>query len=123
MLVRSACGRPDEHFATIDLADETFSTSGDYERFFIQDGVRYHHLLDPRTGQPARGCRSVTILARSALTADWLSTGVFILGPEPGLALVESIPDAEAVVVTSDNQLRVSSGLRGRLQVAHPPTP
>ncbi|MCC7242326.1 MAG: FAD:protein FMN transferase [Acidobacteria bacterium] len=116
-------GRPDEHFATIDLADETFSTSGDYERFFIQDGVRYHHLLDPRTGQPARGCRSVTILARSALTADWLSTGVFILGPEPGLALVESIPDAEAVVVTSDNQLRVSSGLRGRLQVAHPPTP
>ena len=52
-------------FASIDLADETFSTSGDYERFFVQDGVRYHHLLDPDTGQPARSCRSVTILARS----------------------------------------------------------
>ena len=68
-------GKDGETFATIDLADETFSTSGDYERFFIKDSVRYHHILDPQTGQPARLCRSVTILARDALTADWASTG------------------------------------------------
>ena len=110
-------------FASIDLADETFSTSGDYERFFVQDGVRYHHLLDPDTGQPARSCRSVTILARSPLTADWASTGVFILGPEAGLALVESLPDVEAVIVTADNDVRMSKGLQGRLRIDRPPTP
>jgi thiamine biosynthesis lipoprotein len=110
-------------FATVELRDETFSTSGDYERFFLKDGVRYHHLLDPDTGQPARLCRSVTILARSALTADWVSTGVFILGPEAGLALVESLPDVEAVIVTADNEVRVSRGLRDRLRIERPPTP
>ena len=110
-------------FASIELADETFSTSGDYERFFIQDGVRYHHLLDPDTGQPARMCRSVTILARNALTADWASTGVFILGPEAGMALVESLPEVEAVIVTADNEVRVSTGLMGRLRIERPPTP
>jgi thiamine biosynthesis lipoprotein len=110
-------------FARIDLADETFSTSGDYERFFIHDGVRYHHLLDPDTGQPARACRSVTILARNALTADWASTGVFILGPEAGMALVESLPDVEAVIVTADNEVRVSKGLEERLTIERPPTP
>jgi thiamine biosynthesis lipoprotein len=109
-------------FASIDLADETFSTSGDYERFFIQDGVRYHHLLDPDTGQPARSCRSVTILARSPLTADWASTGVFIMGPEAGMTLVESLPDVEAIIVTADNEVRMSKGLQGRLRIERPPT-
>jgi thiamine biosynthesis lipoprotein len=112
-----------ETFATIELADETFSTSGDYERFFVRDSVRFHHLLDPQTGQPARLCRSVTILARSALTADWASTGVFIMGPEAGMALVESLPDVEAVIVTADNEVKVSSGLQDRLNLQRQPTP
>jgi len=116
-------GTDGETFATIELHDETFSTSGDYERFFIKDGVRYHHLLDPATGEPARLCRSVTILAHSALTADWASTGVFIMGPEAGMALVESLPDVEAVIVTEDNDVRVSSGLKDRLRIDRPPTP
>jgi len=110
-------------FASIELRDETFSTSGDYERFFMKDGTRYHHLLDPDTGEPARLCRSVTILARSALTADWASTGVFIMGPEAGMALVESLPDLEAVIVSADNDVRVSSGLKERLRIERPPTP
>lgn len=116
-------GHDGETFATVELDDETFSTSGDYERFFIKDSVRFHHLLDPQTGQPARSCRSVTILARNALTADWASTGVFIMGPEAGMALVESLPDVEAVIVTADNEVRVSSGLEGRLKIQRPPTP
>jgi len=116
-------GAGGESFATIELRDETFSTSGDYERFFMQDGVRYHHLLDPHTGQPARLCRSVTIVARSALQADWLSTGVFILGPDEGMALVERLPGVEAVIVTAENEVRVSSGLRGRLRLQRQPTP
>ncbi len=112
-----------EPFASVELGDATFSTSGDYERFFVKDGVRYHHILDPDTGQPARGCRSVTIVARDAVVADALSTGVFILGPERGLALVEQLPGVEAVIVTADNQVRISSGLQGRVTIRHPPTP
>jgi len=116
-------GSNGDSFATIELADETFSTSGDYERYFVNDGVRYHHLLDPDTGQPARLCRSVTIVARSALQADWLSTGVFILGPDEGLALVERLPDVEAVIVTAANEVKVSSGLGARLRLDRQPTP
>jgi FAD:protein FMN transferase len=112
-----------ESFASVEVADATFSTSGDYERFFEQNGVRYHHILDPDTGQPARLCRSVTIVARDATMADGLSTGVFILGPERGMALVERLPDVEAVIVTADNQVRISSGLQGRVTIRHPPTP
>ena len=112
-----------EPFASVEVSDATFSTSGDYERFFEQDGVRYHHILDPATGQPARGCRSVTIVARDATMADGLSTGVFILGPERGMALVERLPEVEAVIVTAVNQVRISSGLVGRVTIHHPPTP
>jgi thiamine biosynthesis lipoprotein len=113
-------GRPDESFATIELRDRTLSTSGDYERFFIQDGERYHHLLDPTTGRPARGCRSVSIVAPTALQADALSTGVFILGPETGMALVERLADVEAVIVTADTRVLVSTGLQGRINLVRP---
>ncbi|MGD9905529.1 MAG: FAD:protein FMN transferase [Vicinamibacterales bacterium] len=116
-------GEADTVFATLDLTDATLSTSGDYERVFVRDGVRYHHLIDPRVGQPARGCRSVTIVSRTATEADGLSTGVFILGPERGLALVERLPDVEAVIVTADNRVLISSGLTGRVHVERPPTP
>jgi thiamine biosynthesis lipoprotein len=110
-------------FATLDVSDATFSTSGDYERFFEQDGVRYHHILDLTTGQPARGCRSVTVVARQATIADGLSTGIFVLGPEKGMALVERLPDVEAVIVSADNRVLVSSGLRQRLSIVRAPTP
>ena len=109
-------------FATIDLTDSTFSTSGDYARFFMQDGVRYHHILDPSTGQPARLCRSVTIAAASPVLADAVAKGVFILGPEKGMALVERIPNLEAVIVTAKNEVLVSSGLKDRFVLLHPPT-
>ena len=120
---RAGEGAPNDSFATIDLSDATLSTSGDYERFFIKDGQRYHHLLDPDTGLPARGCVSVTIVAKTATMADALSTGVFILGPDKGMALVERLPDVEAVIVTADNQVLISSGLQGRVQLRHAPTP
>ena len=109
-------------FAMLDLSDGTFSTSGDYARFFIKNGVRYHHLIDPATGHPARGCRSVTIVADSPLLADGLSTGVFILGPTDGMVLIERLPHVEGVIVTSTNEVLVSSGLKGRLVVNAQPT-
>lgn len=115
-------GKPGQPFATLDLSDGTFSTSGDYERFFMKDGRRYHHLIDPDTGEPARGCRSVTIVSNRATLSDVLSTGVFILGPEQGMALIEKLPDVEGVIVSSTNQVLISSGLKGRLTMLAPPT-
>jgi thiamine biosynthesis lipoprotein len=111
-----AQGRPaDRSFAALDVTDATVSTSGDYERFFIQDGRRYHHLLDPDRGEPARGCRSVTIVTDRATIADALSTGVFVLGPSAGMALIERLPNVEGVIVTDHNEMMVSTGLRDRL--------
>ena len=115
-------GAPNTLFAAIELTDAAFSTSGDYERFFMRDGRRYHHILDPDTGEPALRSRSVTIMATNSTVADGLSTGVFVLGAEQGMALIEKLPDVEGVIVTSNNQVQVSSGLKGRLVLLKPPT-
>ncbi len=109
-------------FASLDLSDATFSTSGDYERFFVKDGRRFHHIIDPDRGMPADGCRSVTIVSDRAIVADGLSTGVFVLGPAAGMALIERLPQVEGVIVTVDNQVLVSSGLKDRLEMIAPPT-
>ena len=109
-------------FAAMDLTDSAFTTSGDYERFFMKDGHRYHHIIDPDTGEPATGARSVTIVARTATLADALDTGIFILGPDKGMALIERLQGVEGVIVTSSNNLLVSSGLARRLVVRAPPT-
>jgi thiamine biosynthesis lipoprotein len=120
--IRDPRGAVDQVFARLELSDSTFSTSGDYERFFMHGGVRYHHLLDPDTGQPARGARSVTVVAASAAVADALSTGVFVSGPEAGMALIERLPDVEGVIVTAKNELLISSGLRSRARILAEPT-
>ena len=109
-------------FASVELSDATFSTSGDYERFFIKDGRRFHHIIDPDRGEPAAGCRSVTIVSDRAVVADGLSTGVFVLGPEKGMALIERLPHVEGVIVTAENQVLVSSGLKDRLKIISAPT-
>lgn len=109
-------------FAAMDLSDSAFSTSGDYERSFMKDGRRYHHIIDPDSGEPAQGSRSVTIVTARAVVADGLSTGVFILGPDKGMALIERLQGVEGVIVTTSNNLLVSSGLTRRLVVRAPPT-
>lgn len=76
-------------YGYVELQDEALSTSGNYERFFVRGGVRYHHILVPSTGQPARGLASVTVLARRSTEADGLSTAIFVLGKERGLALAQ----------------------------------
>jgi thiamine biosynthesis lipoprotein len=113
--VRDPRGPADRTIAALDLTDGTFSTSGDYERFFIKDGRRYHHILDPDSGEPARGCQSVTIVAESAAIADALSTGVFILGPAAGMQLIERLPHVEGIIVTDHGEMLVSTGLGSRV--------
>ncbi len=109
--------REDAVLAFIDLQDEAISTAGDYERYFERDGVRYHHILDPVTLQPARDCQSVTVVARDGLTADGLDTGIFVMGRERGLALVERLPGVGAVIVDRDGNVWVSSYLKGRVRM------
>ena len=106
-----------ELIAIVELKDEAISTAGDYERFFVRDGVRYHHILSPQTLQPARACQSVTIIAREGVVADGLDTGIFVLGPEEGMTLVESLPDVEAIIIDVEGTMTVSSGLRDRLRL------
>ena len=114
---------PSDFFAVCEVKDHAFSTAGDYERSFVRQGMRYHHILDPRTGQPARGARSVTVYAKDATTADGLDDAVLILGPERGLPLIESYPDAGAIVVDAQNRVHISRRLQGLCTVLHPPTP
>jgi thiamine biosynthesis lipoprotein len=107
----------------LSVTDQAFNTSGDYERFTIRDGVRYHHILDARTGFPARATRSVTLLARDAFTADALDTAIFAVGPERGMQIIEELPDLEGVIIDADNHVRISSGLQGKLVKRRDPTP
>ena len=106
--------------AVLPLEDVSVSTSGDYERCFVRDGQRVHHLIDPATGRPARGARSVTVLAADGLCAEALSKTVFVLGPDRGLALVERMPGADAVVVDVDGRLRATAGLQDAATAARP---
>jgi len=119
--IRDPRGPADRSFAMLDLTDGTFSTSGDYERFFMKDGRRYHHILDLSVGEPARGCRSVTLVTERAVIADALAKGVFILGPDAGMALIERTPGVQGVIVSAKNDVLISSGLRGKLTLLAPP--
>lgn len=94
--------------------DLAISTSGDYERFFTHNGVRYHHLLNPADGRPARsGLLSVTIQAANSMTADALSTAVFVLGADKGLRFLEQQPGAEGLVVQEGMLWRKTQGFVG----------
>jgi len=103
--------------AEIDLHDEAISTAGDYERFFEQEGIRYHHILDPHTLQPARGCQSVSVVAKEGIWADGLDTGIFVLGADRGMELVEQLEDVEAIIVDQAGKVSISSGLRHRVRL------
>ncbi|MBN1239050.1 MAG: FAD:protein FMN transferase [Gammaproteobacteria bacterium] len=103
--------RADGVVTRLPLVDEAISTSGDYERFFEEDGRRYHHILNPATGRPTEGVLSVTVIGPDATITDGLSTTLFVLGAEAGLALIEDFEGYEAVVVEADGTLSYSSGL------------
>jgi thiamine biosynthesis lipoprotein len=101
----------DKQAAQLPLQNTAISTSGDYERYFIEDGVRYHHILDPKTGHSASGLLSVSVIGPDTSTTDALSTTLFVLGLEAGLALIEQLDGYEAIIISDEQRLYVSSGL------------
>ncbi|MDP4946632.1 FAD:protein FMN transferase [Alishewanella sp. SMS8] len=103
--------KSDDIVAQLPLINSAISTSGDYERFFIEDGVRYHHILDPKSGTSPSGLMSVTVLGPDTTRTDALSTTLFVLGLERGMALIEQQADYEAIFISSEHQLYFSSGL------------
>ncbi len=107
-------GREDV-IATVELKDMAISTSGDYERFFIQDGKRIHHLIDPRTGYPARGVISATVLAPLAVYTDSLATALFISGVERGLEIAETL-GFDALIIDDEGGYHMTESLRGRVE-------
>lgn len=93
------------------LVDVAVSTSGDYERYFIRDGERIHHIINPGTGRSISSVRSVTIIADQSITSDALSTSVFVLGVKQGLALVNSLSSIDAIIIDDKGLLHYSDGL------------
>jgi FAD:protein FMN transferase len=123
--IRDPRGPASSTMASMPIEDHSFSTSGDYERGFVKDGLRYHHILDPRTGQPARASRSVTVRAKDAFTADAWSKVMFILGPAEAMKVIarEKLTDFEVAWVDDKNEIKLTKGLEGALRIHKPPTP
>lgn len=118
---------PDTMLAVIPLSGQALSTSGDYERFFEQDGIRYHHILDPRTGAPSRsGAMSDTIVVDGSLPdagmlSDLLTTAVFVLGPEQGQDFLRRLPpEIRGMICSQDQILWPAHGLNDIIQQVHP---
>jgi FAD:protein FMN transferase len=103
--------RKDEIVTRLPLVDTAISTSGDYERYFDENGVRYHHIIDPRTGHSASLVRSATVLADTAIRTDGLSKTAFVLGADAAIEIYEALGDVDAVLVTPDGQVHYTRGM------------
>lgn len=115
--VRDPRARREDLVSRVQVLSGAVVTSGDYERYKIVDGVRYHHIIDPRTGWPADRCRSVTIVADSAEEADVLATALFVLGPEEGLPLVAKLERVEAFLIDREGQYWMTDGFRSMAEI------
>jgi thiamine biosynthesis lipoprotein len=103
---------PQELAGVLTLREAAVATSGDYQRYFEEGGVRYHHILDPATGHPARsGLRGTTVIAPDCALADALATAAFVLGPEKGLKLLEDWEDVEGVLIAEGGEILTTSGI------------
>jgi len=108
-------------WGSVSISDKSIVTSGIYERFFEKNGKRYHHILNPKTGYPVdNSLVSVSIICDKSINADGLSTTAFSMGLDKGLALIESIKDTEAIFVTKNHDVYVSSGIKNNLKITNP---
>lgn len=109
-------GEKDALMATLGMLNRSISTSGDYERYFIEAGVRYHHLLDPKTGFPSNASMSASVISDAGYLSDAISTAMFILGPERGLRLAAQL-GVDAIIVDAGKRIHMSEGLRGKITI------
>lgn len=107
--------KDDDIMATIELKDMAISTSGDYERFFILADKKYHHLLDPKTGHPAQECRSVSIITNECTFTDAFATGIFMLGPERGMKVLEKM-GFDGIIIDSQGKIHMTPNIRGKIE-------
>jgi len=105
-------GKEDEVFAIVELDGKAISTSGGYEKFFVKDGKTYHHILDPATGYPAYGCKSVSIIAKDA--PDGFPTGIFVLGPQRGMEVVKGL-GIDAVIMDEEGNILMTDGIKDKV--------
>jgi len=109
-----------EYIGIVPIQDEAIVSSGNYERFFEQNGVRYHHILDPQTGYPSEnGLISTTIITKASIDADALSTSAYVMGLKDGFALIESLPNVEGIFITSEKKIFVTSGLKASFHLTN----
>ncbi len=106
----------DEIIARLSLTDSAVSTSGDYERYFMQDNKRYHHLLNPKTGYPENNFRSVSIITGKGVHTDSYATAVFILGPEKGMHFIEQ-SGIDALIIDNSGRIITTQGIKGKVQL------
>jgi FAD:protein FMN transferase len=109
--IRNPRGAPGSVITRIPLTDAAMSTSGDYERFFEEDGVRFHHIIDPHTGHSASKVLSATIIGPRAIRTDGLSKTAFVLGPERAMEIYNRIEDIDAIIVKLDGSVIYSKGI------------
>jgi len=106
---------PEKIMARISVSDTAVTTSGDYEKFFIHQGKRYHHILNPRNGFPAEKCQSVTVLHNEGATADALATAIFVLGPEKGFSLCKKLKGVNCLIIDKRGKIIFSPSLKERI--------
>ena len=108
--------KPKDLLAAFAVKNQAVATSGDYQRYFMKDGVRYHHIFDPQTGKPARLMISTTVITTEVMDADALATAVFVMGPDKGIEWVDSMANVEAMLVLEDGSIRYSKLFRKQPQ-------
>ncbi len=108
---------PQEWVAIVEIDEGSIATSGDYQRFFEEEGEVYHHILDPWTGFPAREITSVTVTGPSTSIVDGLTTGLFVLGVEESMEILDSLPDYEGLIIDAQGEISVTSGLDDDVEI------
>jgi len=104
--------QPEKMIASFALSDGAIATSGDYQKYFIKENTRYHHILNPKTGYPVSGVMSATVVTETVMDADALSTALFVMGTKKGLAFINSLKDVEGLLMNQDSTLHFSQGMK-----------
>lgn len=116
--IQHPSGQRSRYIGVLDSVDESVVSSGAYERFFEEEGVRYHHIFDRTTGYPSdSGLTSVTVIGEDAMKTDVLSTAIFVMGLEAGLELLNSLPGYEGIIATEDLKVVITAGLADRFEL------